>query len=99
MTAAPDLRLLGDIGGTNARFALMAGDGALHDLKVLDCAAHAGLEDAARAYLAECTPNTAPARAAFCVASPVIGDAIAYLSIAVTAGALIAINRRTLGRA
>jgi apolipoprotein N-acyltransferase len=29
----------------------------------------------------------------------VIGDAIAYLSLAVTAGALIAINRRTLGRA
>jgi glucokinase len=76
VTAAPKPCLLGDIGGTNARFALLAEDGALHDPRVLDCAAHAGLEDAAQAYLADCTQNSAPVRAAFCVASPVTGDAI-----------------------
>lgn len=45
------LRLLADIGGTNARFALQAHDGQLENIEVLSCAAHATLGDAMTAYL------------------------------------------------
>ena len=47
-------RLVGDIGGTNARFAWQqsAGD-LLTDIDTLPCASHASLLDAMRHYLAE----------------------------------------------
>jgi glucokinase len=45
-------RLLADIGGTNARFALESGPGQVGLIEVLACAEHATLADAVRAYLA-----------------------------------------------
>lgn len=72
------LRLLADIGGTNARFALETGPGRITAVRTLACADHARFEDAALAYLAIC--GAAPARpvrhAVIAIANPVDGDAI-----------------------
>jgi len=49
---ATETRLLADIGGTNARFALQQGeDGAFTDIEVLACGDYPGIGDAVRAYL------------------------------------------------
>jgi glucokinase len=45
-------RLVADIGGTNARFALAGPDGEPEDERTLEVADHAGVVEAARAYLA-----------------------------------------------
>jgi glucokinase len=77
-------RLLADIGGTNARFALELGPGRIELIDVLACAGHATLADAARAYLA--SPAVAAAlsattqgpvrHAAIAIANPVVGDLV-----------------------
>jgi glucokinase len=75
-------RLLADIGGTNARFALELGPGRIGHIEVLACASHATLADALRAYLA--LPSVAgvaaasgPIRhAAIAIANPVMGDMV-----------------------
>lgn len=75
--AGPGLGLIADIGGTNARFALVGPDGVAHDSRTLLCVDYEGPAAAARAYLAEVRPPAAPVRGAFCVACPVTGDAVA----------------------
>ncbi|MGD8421035.1 MAG: glucokinase [Gammaproteobacteria bacterium] len=66
--------LVADIGGTHARFALVAeGDAELIEPRSLTVADYPRLADAALAYL-EKTGLGEPARAAFSVASPVTGD-------------------------
>jgi glucokinase len=69
-------RLLADIGGTNARFALETGPGSITLIEVLPCAAHATLADALRTYLA--LPAVAAAgrvrHAAIAIANPIGGD-------------------------
>ena len=75
MTLAP--ALIADIGGTNARFALVSADGKESDERTLACADFAGLAEAALAYLAAVKPPVAPDRGAFCVACPVLGDTVA----------------------
>jgi glucokinase len=69
-------RLLADIGGTNARFALETGPGSIALIEVLPCAAHATLADALRTYLA--LPAVAAAgsvrHAAIAIANPIVGD-------------------------
>ena len=70
-------RLIADIGGTNARFALHSGRGAPASLKLLACADYPGPGAAARAYLGDAALRRMPKRAAFAVASPVTGDRIA----------------------
>ncbi len=69
--------LVGDIGGTNARFGIVTQAGAepAH-VEVLACAAHAGPEAAIRAYL-RMTGQPLPPVAAFGIATPVLGDAVA----------------------
>jgi glucokinase len=75
----PDLRLLADIGGTNARFALH-GEGRFDCIEVLSCAGHASLGEAMGAYLARAGqrgfPVEAIAHAAIAIANPVDGDRI-----------------------
>jgi len=75
--AAPSLgpaRLLGDVGGTNARFAWQDGDGGpLRDSVALATADHATLADALRHYL-QATGHTAPRWCAIGIANPVTGD-------------------------
>jgi glucokinase len=71
-------RLLADIGGTNARFALETGPGRVEAIEVLACAAYPTLGDATRAYLA--LPAVAAAgtvrHAAVAIANPVTGDTV-----------------------
>ncbi|MCC2971728.1 glucokinase [Massilia sp. IC2-476] len=72
-------RLLADIGGTNARFALETGPGRFEAIKVLSCQQHASLADAIRAYLA--LPRVAllaggVRHAAIAIANPVTGDQV-----------------------
>jgi len=73
-------RLLADIGGTNARFALELGPGRIELIDVLSCAEHATLADALRAYLgcpAVSAANCGPVRhAAIAIANPVTGDMV-----------------------
>jgi glucokinase len=73
-------RLLADIGGTNARFALELGPGRIGLVEVLACAAHPTLADALHAYLS--LPHVAAAvagpirHAAIAIANPVDGDLV-----------------------
>jgi glucokinase len=77
MTA--ELRLLADIGGTNARFALES-DAGLADVEVLACADFATLGDAMRAYLIRAKERAlavdAVRHAALAIANPVEGDEV-----------------------
>lgn len=69
-------RLLGDIGGTNARFAWQATEGApLTDIATLPAADHATLLDAIRAYLAS-QGKTGPRWCAIGIANPITGDRV-----------------------
>ena len=70
-------RLLGDIGGTNARFGWQAhADGEITHVQVLPCAEHESLLAAAQTYLAT-QGFTPPPCAAFGIANPVTGDQVA----------------------
>src|SRR5258705_368193 len=74
MTTSGPARLLGDIGGTNARFAWQAGDGApLQDIVALATADHASLGAAIAHYLAS-TGRSAPPWCAIGIANPITGD-------------------------
>ena len=71
-------RLLADVGGTNARFALEVAPGQVALIDVLACKSHPTLADALRAYLA--SPKVAAAgygkirHAAIAIANPITGD-------------------------
>ncbi|WP_374579850.1 glucokinase [Pseudoduganella sp.] len=77
-TALRSPRLLADVGGTNARFALELATGAIEHIHVLACAAYPTLADALKAYLA--LPDVAGAavqgirHGAIAIANPVNGD-------------------------
>ena len=76
MTPAIFPRLVGDVGGTHARFAWVEAPGARPArIRTYRCAEHAGIEDALAAYSAdEALP--APRAAALGLANPVQGDRI-----------------------
>ena len=79
LTHAGGARLLADVGGTNARFALETGPGRFEAIEVLSCQQHATLGDAIRAYLA--LPQLAGSgagirHAAIAIANPVTGDQV-----------------------
>lgn len=66
-------RLLGDFGGTNARFALIRSPGApISDIRNFACADFPGPQDAAMHYLQ--ATGVRPKRAAVGIANPVTGD-------------------------
>jgi glucokinase len=67
--------LVADIGGTNARFAISDGDGALHEVRVLHAANFPKIEDAVAAYFAE-LKRPRPNQACFAVACPAKGAEI-----------------------
>lgn len=74
--SAPFPRLLGDIGGTHARWGWQAGPGApIGGIDVAPVASHASLLDAARDYLAR-HRHPPPRAAAIGVATPVTGDTV-----------------------
>src|SRR6516225_4132579 len=69
--------LLGDIGATNARFALLDATGLIGSVKVTTCAQHPGLAEAAEAYLKGIGAHEEVRAAAIDVAGPVSGDRVA----------------------
>lgn len=74
--SAPFPRLLGDIGGTNARWGWQADPGTpVGAVDVAPVASHASLLDAARDYLTR-HGHPSPRAAAIGVATPVTGDAV-----------------------
>jgi glucokinase len=68
--------LVGDIGGTNARFGLVDPDGSLLHSSVLADADYPGLGEAIEAYLGGRGGLPRPRQAAIAVASPITGDAV-----------------------
>jgi glucokinase len=73
-------RLLADVGGTNARFALETGPGQVVRIEVLPCADYPTLAHALKAYLAlpaVAAVLAAPLRyAALAIANPITGDMV-----------------------
>lgn len=73
-------RLLADIGGTNARFAIETASGQVDAVKVLPCKDFASLADAMHAYLdapeALACGAAGITRAALAIANPVDGDSV-----------------------
>jgi glucokinase len=69
--------LIADVGGTNARFALVDARGRIGPATVLANDDHADLEAALRAFLAAQPAELRPDRAAIAVACPVAGDRVA----------------------
>jgi glucokinase len=68
--------LVGDIGGTNARFGLVSPDGTLLHSSVLADADYPGIAEAIEAYLAQRGGLPRPGRGAIAIASPVTGDEV-----------------------
>lgn len=68
--------LIGDIGGTNARFALVEPDGSIHDILPLTCGQYPTLVEACEDYLARIRYPEKPRHGALAVASPILGDEI-----------------------
>jgi glucokinase len=67
-------RLVGDVGGTNARFAWIAAPGApITDIDTLPASGYPSLLDAMRAYLAR-HHEAAPRWCAIGIANPIVGD-------------------------
>ncbi|MFN3623335.1 MAG: glucokinase [Hyphomicrobium sp.] len=69
--------LVGDIGATNARFALVNGDGTLSRSADLICRDHPTIAAAIKAYLAA-MEGAAPARAVLAVATTPLGDRVTF---------------------
>ena len=74
MNEAP--ALIADIGGTHIRFALVRPGADPADAVTLRCGDYSGPAEAARGYLATVRPDETVTRAAFAVASPILGDEI-----------------------
>ncbi|ENO84502.1 glucokinase [Thauera linaloolentis] len=73
---AAQARLVGDIGGTHARFGIADGAGAVGAILVLPCSAFDGPAGAIRHYLGQLSVPC-PRTAAFGIANPVTGDDVA----------------------
>ncbi len=79
--SAPYPRLLGDVGGTHARFGWIAGrDERVANVAACACREHAGLAAAIAHYLAD-QRLAAPAAAALAIATPVAGDTVAMTNL------------------
>jgi glucokinase len=70
-----EVRLVADIGGTNARFALFHPDQSIHSLRVLACADYPDIVAAVQAYMAMIGVSNIK-EAAFAIANPIDGDRI-----------------------
>ena len=68
--------MIGDIGATNTRFALVQADGKRTPARVYALNDHASLADAIDSYLREESPPAPPEQAVLAVASPVTGDQV-----------------------
>ena len=73
---ASETWLVGDIGGTNARFGLVSPDGKLLHSAVLADADYPSIGDAIRAYLGQRGDLAVPRRGAVAIASAIAGDEV-----------------------
>lgn len=69
------MRVIADVGGTNARFAVAEG-GTYSELSHVEVSHYPSLQDALAAYLGKLPPKTRPDEAAIAVAAPVFGNNI-----------------------
>jgi len=68
-------KLIADIGGTNARFALCSGQH-IHDEITLRCAEYPTLQHAITHYLGQVGPSANVTQAALAIAAPISGDVV-----------------------
>jgi glucokinase len=73
-------RLLGDIGATNARFAVLTPEGEIAQEQTIQVADHEHLADAIDIYLAALPQDQRPKEAALAIAAPIAGDHIAMIN-------------------
>ena len=73
---ATETWLVGDVGGTNARFGLVSPDATLLHSAVLADSDYPGIADAIRAYLGQRGDLPAPRRGAIAIASAIAGDEV-----------------------
>ena len=73
--------LVGDVGGTNARLALVDSDGHIRHPKTYAAADYASLSDVIATYLETTTGRKRPPRAAIAVAGPVVDGEIEFTNI------------------
>lgn len=72
----PELGLIGDVGATNARFALVQPEGTTTAARVYALDDYPSLAEAIDAYLEEESPLEKPDQAVLAVASPITGDQV-----------------------
>jgi glucokinase len=73
--------LVGDIGATNSRLALVEPDGSLTQIRVFATDEFAGLAEMIEAYFASKARADKPPQAVLAVASPVIGDEVSFTNV------------------
>jgi glucokinase len=73
---ALELCLIGDVGATNARFALVQPDGTTTAARIYPLNDYPSLTGAITAYLVEESPFARPGQAVLAVASPITGDQV-----------------------
>ncbi|THD77379.1 MAG: glucokinase [Phenylobacterium sp.] len=75
------LGLVGDVGGTNARFALVDGDGRVRNLHVYPAKDYGSLSEVIADYLQRTMGRARPPRAVIAVAGPVLDGEIAFTNL------------------
>ena len=73
--------LVGDVGGTNARFALVDGQGHVRHPRAFPCKDYASLADIVAEYIETTAGRKRPPRAVFAVAGPVVGGEIEFTNL------------------
>jgi len=73
--------LVGDVGGTNARFALIDGEGRARNLHIYPAANYASLNDIVADYLQRTIGGKHPPRAVIAVAGPVLDGEIEFTNL------------------
>ena len=76
--SAPELSLIGDVGATNARFALVQPDGTTTTTRVYELNDYPSLTGAITAYLAEESPFARPGQGVLAIAPPITGDQVTF---------------------
>lgn len=74
--SAAELGLIADVGATNARFALVAANGATTAARVYALKDYSSIVEAIATYLAEESPSAHPTQAVLALASPITGDRV-----------------------
>ena len=73
--------VVGDIGGTHSRFALVDEGGHIRHPKAYQARDHAGLSEVLATYLEDMTPGRCPTLAVLAVAGPVVDGEIEFTNI------------------